>query len=105
MRGDATGSGPRIVEPSVPFRQVPGGQVNALPLFLTVFVACLVEAVEALTIVLAAGLTREWRSTFPGLAAPRSLPAAGPAGLPPPPPPPPPHRPRPVVGAPVARLP
>jgi uncharacterized membrane protein len=46
-----------------------GDQVNALPLFLTVFVACLVEAVEALTIVLAAGLTREWRSTFQGMAA------------------------------------
>jgi len=30
--------------------------------------ACVVEAVEALTIVLAAGLTREWRSTFAGLA-------------------------------------
>jgi uncharacterized membrane protein len=43
--------------------------VNALPLALTVFVACLVEAVEALTIVLAAGLTREWRSTFQGMAA------------------------------------
>jgi uncharacterized membrane protein len=43
--------------------------VNALPLILTVFVACVVEAVEALTIVLAAGLTREWRSTFQGMAA------------------------------------
>ena len=43
--------------------------MNALPLFLTVFVACVVEAVEALTIVLAAGLTREWRSTFQGMAA------------------------------------
>jgi uncharacterized membrane protein len=42
--------------------------VNALPLILTVFVACAVEAVEALTIVLAAGLTREWRSTFQGMA-------------------------------------
>jgi uncharacterized membrane protein len=42
--------------------------VNALPLILTVFVACAVEAIEALTIVLAAGLTREWRSTFAGLA-------------------------------------
>jgi len=40
--------------------------VNALPLILTVFVACAVEAVEALTIVLAAGITREWRSTFQG---------------------------------------
>lgn len=43
--------------------------MNSLPLLLTVFVACAVEAVEALTIVLAAGLTREWRSTFQGLAA------------------------------------
>ena len=43
--------------------------MNALPLVLTVFVACAVEAVEALTIVLAAGLTREWRSTFQGMAA------------------------------------
>jgi uncharacterized membrane protein len=42
--------------------------VNALALVLTVFVACVVEAVEALTIVLAAGLTREWRSTFQGMA-------------------------------------
>jgi uncharacterized membrane protein len=43
--------------------------LTALPLILTVFVACAVEAVEALTIVLAAGLTREWRSTFQGMAA------------------------------------
>ena len=43
--------------------------MNSLALFLTVFVACAVEAVEALTIVLAAGLTREWRSTFQGIAA------------------------------------
>ena len=43
--------------------------MTALPLILTVFVACAVEAVEALTIVLAAGLTREWRSTFQGMAA------------------------------------
>jgi uncharacterized membrane protein len=49
--------------------RISGGQVNALPLFLTVFVACLVEAVEALTIVLAAGLTRDWRSTFQGMTA------------------------------------
>jgi uncharacterized membrane protein len=40
--------------------------LNALPLIATVFIACVVEAVEALTIVLAAGLTREWRSTFQG---------------------------------------
>jgi len=43
--------------------------VSSLALVLTVFVACAVEAVEALTIVLAAGLTREWRSTFQGMAA------------------------------------
>jgi uncharacterized membrane protein len=43
--------------------------VNALPLILTVFVACVVEAVEALTIVLAAGLTRQWRSTWQGVFA------------------------------------
>jgi uncharacterized membrane protein len=42
--------------------------LNALPLILTVFVACAVEAVEALTIVLAAGLTRQWKSTFQGMA-------------------------------------
>ena len=34
-----------------------------------VFVACAVEMVEALTIVLAAGLTRGWRSTLEGAAA------------------------------------
>ena len=43
--------------------------MNDLALALTVFVACAVEAVEALTIILAAGLTREWRSTFQGMAA------------------------------------
>jgi uncharacterized membrane protein len=42
--------------------------LNALPLILTVFVACAVEAIEALTIVLAAGLTRQWKSTFQGMA-------------------------------------
>ena len=42
--------------------------MTALPLILTVFVACAVEAIEALTIVLAAGLTRQWRSTFQGMA-------------------------------------
>jgi uncharacterized membrane protein len=43
--------------------------LNALPLILTVFVACVVEAVEALTIILAAGITREWKSTFQGMGA------------------------------------
>ncbi len=36
-------------------------------LFVAVFLACLVEAVEATTIVLAAGTTREWRSTLLGV--------------------------------------
>jgi uncharacterized membrane protein len=43
--------------------------LNAIPLILTVFVACVVEAVEALTIVLATGITREWKSTLQGMAA------------------------------------
>lgn len=37
-------------------------------LFLAVFLACAVEAVEALTIVMAAGAGREWRSALAGLA-------------------------------------
>jgi uncharacterized membrane protein len=38
-------------------------------LFIAVFLACIVEAVEALTIILAAGTAREWRSTMIGLSA------------------------------------
>jgi uncharacterized membrane protein len=38
-------------------------------LFVAVFLACLVEAVEALTIVLAAGTARNWRSTAQGMIA------------------------------------
>ncbi|HEX5116874.1 MAG TPA: hypothetical protein VFW65_16910 [Pseudonocardiaceae bacterium] len=38
-------------------------------LFLAVFLACVVEAVEALTIVLAVGTVRDWRSTVTGLVA------------------------------------
>lgn len=38
-------------------------------LFLAVFLACAVEAVEALTIVLAAGTSRDWRSAITGVAA------------------------------------
>ena len=40
-----------------------------LALFLSVFLACAVEAVEALTIVLAIGITRGWRSAFAGIGA------------------------------------
>jgi uncharacterized membrane protein len=38
-----------------------------LLLFASVFLACAVEAVEALTIVLAVGTTRGWRSTWWGV--------------------------------------
>ncbi len=38
-------------------------------LFIAVFLACLVEAVEALTIILAAGSTRDWRSALAGAGA------------------------------------
>jgi uncharacterized membrane protein len=38
-------------------------------LILAVFAACLVESVEALTIVLAVGVTRGWRATMRGVAA------------------------------------
>ena len=38
-------------------------------LAVSVFLACAVEAVEALTIVLAVGYTRSWRSTFTGVGA------------------------------------
>jgi uncharacterized membrane protein len=37
-------------------------------LFASVFLACAVESVEALTIVLAVGTTRSWRSTWYGVA-------------------------------------
>jgi uncharacterized membrane protein len=38
-------------------------------LFIAVFLACLVEAVEALTIILAAGTARDWRSAIVGSLA------------------------------------
>ena len=41
---------------------------QALGLAISVFLACAVEAVEALTIVLAVGTTRSWRSTLIGVA-------------------------------------
>ncbi|HEY5045052.1 MAG TPA: hypothetical protein VII53_04280 [Solirubrobacteraceae bacterium] len=40
-----------------------------LTLFLSVFLACAVEAVEALTIVLAVGITRGWSSALAGVGA------------------------------------
>ena len=41
--------------------------MNAGALFIAVFLACAVEAVEATTIVLAAGTARDWRSATTGL--------------------------------------
>ena len=43
--------------------------MNAGALFLAVFLACAVEAVEATTIVLAAGTARDWRSALVGVGA------------------------------------
>jgi uncharacterized membrane protein len=42
---------------------------SEIGLALSVFLACTVEAVEALTIVLAVGSTRSWRSAFIGVGA------------------------------------
>jgi len=38
-----------------------------IALFISVFLACAVEAVEAVTIVLASGTSRNWKSTFQGV--------------------------------------
>jgi uncharacterized membrane protein len=43
--------------------------MSGFALFLAVFLACAVEAVEATTIVLAAGTARQWRSALIGVAA------------------------------------
>ncbi|MGY4651770.1 COG4280 domain-containing protein [Mycobacterium sp. URHB0021] len=43
--------------------------MSAAALFFAVFLACAVEAVEALTIVLAAGTARDWRSAITGVVA------------------------------------
>jgi uncharacterized membrane protein len=42
--------------------------VNGAALFVTVFLACAVEAVEATTVVLAVGTARHWRSALAGTA-------------------------------------
>jgi hypothetical protein len=46
-----------------------GATGGAVALLVAVFLACAVEVVEALTIVLAVGVTRGWRSTLLGVAA------------------------------------
>jgi uncharacterized membrane protein len=43
--------------------------MSSSALFIAVFLACIVEAVEATTIVLAAGTARDWRSALTGVAA------------------------------------
>src|SRR4051794_23082756 len=43
--------------------------MGAVLLVVSVFLACVVEAVEALTIVLAAGTSRDWRSALTGVGA------------------------------------
>lgn len=43
--------------------------MNDSALFIAVFLACVVEAVEATTIVIAAGATRNWRSALIGVVA------------------------------------
>ncbi|MDA8044308.1 MAG: hypothetical protein M0Z30_03580 [Actinomycetota bacterium] len=55
--------------------------MTPLALFIAVFLACAVEAVEATTIVLAAGTARDWRSAFSGTAAAVVVLAAIVAGL------------------------
>ena len=40
---------------------------NDVALLISVFLACAVEAVEAVTIILAAGTSRDWKSTFQGV--------------------------------------
>src|SRR6266851_5841089 len=44
------------------------GRMGSGALFIAVFLACVVEAVEATTIVLAAGTARDWRSATIGMA-------------------------------------
>src|SRR5205807_4679262 len=52
-----------------------------LGLAVSVFLACAVESVEALTIVLAVGYTRSWRSSLTGVGAAVVVLAALTAGL------------------------
>ncbi|MHB1854568.1 MAG: COG4280 domain-containing protein [Acidimicrobiales bacterium] len=55
--------------------------MSSAALFIAVFLACAVEAVEATTIVLAAGTARDWRSALTGVAAGLVLLAVIVAGL------------------------
>ena len=64
--GDAPGSGWRTVPSVVDNHGMSGTEIG---LALSVFLACTVEAVEALTIVLAVGTTRSWSSALSGVGA------------------------------------
>lgn len=55
--------------------------MTAGALFVAVFLACAVEAVEALTIVLAAGTARDWRSAITGVLVALSVLAVAVAAL------------------------
>src|SRR5580693_842730 len=57
----------RSSPPKVTWRTVMSAAAAAL--FIAVFLACVVEAVEAVTIVLAAGTARDWRSAGTGTVA------------------------------------
>jgi uncharacterized membrane protein len=74
-RGRAVPAGGRLVAAGNPTgrscRELwePSVTTGALALVLATFLASAVETVEALTIVLAVGVTRGWRSTMVGIAA------------------------------------
>ncbi len=64
IRGER--SGDRQAQPRLASDQVSGAELG---LAVSVFLACAVEAVEALTILLAVGTTRSWSSTLAGAGA------------------------------------
>ena len=64
--GDASRTEPRSATATASLHGMSG---TAWGLAVSVFLACAVEAVEALTIVLAVGVTRSWRSALTGVAA------------------------------------
>jgi uncharacterized membrane protein len=67
--GERTGSGPRAGRGGWSRAKGTTVTAGAGALFLAVFLACAVEAVEATTIVLAAGTARSWRSAGTGTGA------------------------------------
>jgi uncharacterized membrane protein len=62
----ARGCAPGAAQPACQNEPMTGPQLG---LAVSVFLACAVEAVEALTIVLAVGVTRSWRSSLTGVGA------------------------------------